>query len=144
MNPRRVSFILLVAAGCGGTAEVDLGPTGTVSGFAMIDGKPLAPETQIVFLEPAKGYCASGYLDAGGNYKATSWNDGNLPVGTYKVTVQPPPPPELSAEEALSDHGEKSNPPAEFPEKYREAATSGLEFTIAEGENTYAIELSLE
>lgn len=135
------SVVLLFAVGCG-EAEVDLGPTGTVGGFAMIDDVPLAVGTQVVFLEPAKGYCASGYVDAAGSYQASSWNEGQLPVGKYKVTIQPPPPPELTAEEALNDNGEKGNPPADFPAKYREISSSGLEFVVSEGDNTFLVELS--
>jgi len=98
-------------------------------------------------MEPKAGYLAFGMTDAEGNYKVTTWNDGNMPLGTYRVMVHPPAPANdsetASAEEILA-HPEKYKAvpvKSTIPKKYRETSTSGLTFDIREGANTVDIDL---
>jgi hypothetical protein len=48
----------------------------------------------------------------------------------------------LSADEMLDGGGDVAVPEAVFDKKYRQAATSGIEFTIDAGENTCDIPLT--
>lgn len=137
-----LSFLLL-SAGC--SSEVDYGPTGTVSGRLTLAGKPLGEGTQVVFMHPEKGYAAFGSTDPEGNFAITSWNDGNLPIGTYKVMIQPPAGdlnPETATDEQLLDGAPvEAVPKAEFDFKYRQISTSGLAYDVQQGSNNFDIDL---
>jgi hypothetical protein len=135
----------LLFVGCGG--DVDYGPTGTIKGKLTLEGKPLPAGSSAVFMEPKAGYLAFGLTDAEGNYTVNTWNDGNMPVGTYRVMVHPPGPAndseKASAEEIMA-HPEKFKAvpiKTDIPKKYRETATSGLSFEIKKGENVIDIDL---
>ena len=80
--------VVVIAIGCWGA--VDYGPTGTVAGRLTMDGKPLPAGHNVSFMDMEKGYLAFGQTDAEGNFKVDSWNEGNMPVGVYKVMIAPP------------------------------------------------------
>ncbi|MFG0333036.1 MAG: hypothetical protein ACF8TS_06700 [Maioricimonas sp. JB049] len=137
-------------AGCrGGT---DFGPMGSVTGKLTMDGEPMAAGTQLLFMQMEAGYAAFGETDAEGNYSIVWAREGErkaeIPTGTYKVLIQPPAvgrdTEELSAEEMLEGGGDV--PPAEpqFPRKYQQHSTSGLEYPVGEGENRIDIDISSE
>jgi hypothetical protein len=135
-------------AGCG--PGVNYGTTGTVAGKLTMEGQPMAAETQVIFMEPEKGYAAIANTDAAGNYKITQWNDGNikngaeLPVGKYRVMIQPPASKENSeptAEELMANPKLQRGAKVEFPERYRQTHTSGLEFEIKQGANDIPIDI---
>lgn len=136
-----LNMTALILSGCGSDG-VDYGPTGTVQGTVKLDEKAPAEKTQVTFLHPAEGYSATGYTDSEGKYKLTSWNSGNLPAGDYKVFVMPPEPKKLTPEEELERGPNDSDPEPEFDEEFSDAETSGLTFTVKEGENTFDVELS--
>jgi hypothetical protein len=137
--------MLLFLTACSG--DFDYGPTGTISGKLTLEGKPLPAGSSAVFMEPKAGYLAFGLTDAEGNYKVTTWNDGNMPIGTYRVMVHPPAPANdsetASAEEILANPEKYKARPVktDIPKKYREVSTSGLSFEIKKGENTIDIDL---
>lgn len=134
---------LLLLAGC--SSGVDYGPTGTVSGRLTKQGQSLAEGTQVVFMHPEKGYAAFGSTDAEGNFSITSWNEGNLPIGAYRVMIQPPAgdlnPDTASDEQLLEGAQVESVPEAEFDFKYRQTSTSGLAYEVEEGPNSFEIDL---
>lgn len=139
-------FILCLVSflGCGG---YDYGPTGKVSGTLTINGKPPAAGTAVSFMQMEKGFLAFGLTDAEGNFNVKSWNNGDMPVGKYKVMLAPPAgeaplPQNVSAEEAF-ENPELLEPTvkAEFPVKFRDTATSGLEFEVEAGKNAFPIDL---
>lgn len=137
-------LLLSTVAACGG--GVDYGPTGTIQGTLTMDGQPLPAGTQVVFMHPEKGYAAFGGTDAQGHYEITSWNDGQMPVGTYHVMIQPAAGANSDEEpspEDLLDNPEKFEQAAQanFPFKYRQTNSSGLEFPVTEGANTIDIEI---
>jgi len=137
-----VALLVVVVTGCSG--GVDYGPTGTAAGRLTMDKKLLQTGTQVVFMHPEKGYASFGTTDADGNFKITSWNEGNLPIGKYQVMIQAPAgadPESKSAEELLAPQtGELSQ--AEFPFKYRQTSTSGLEYEVKTGTNSFEIDLT--
>jgi hypothetical protein len=139
-----IAVLLLLVAIAGCSSGVDYGPTGTAAGRLTMDKKPLQTGTQVVFMHPEKGYASFGTTDADGNFKITSWNEGKLPIGKYQVTIQAPVGADLdgkSAEELLAPQtGELSQ--AEFPFKYRQTSTSGLEYEVKTGPNSFEIDLT--
>ena len=99
----------------------------------------------VSFMQLEQGFLAFGFTDAEGNFVVSSWNGGAMPVGKYNVMIAPPVAaattdatpeeqfenPELIAPKATSI----------FPQKYRDANTSELEFEIKEGENNFDVDL---
>ena len=140
--------ILFLGVGC--SKDFDYGETGRINGRLTFEGEVLAPGHGVIFMEPIKGFLAYGETDVDGYYDVSSWNNGNMPLGTYKVYIGTPPAPEprtdLTPEEAF-DHPELVDPPApplEFPKKYLDRDASGLEFTVKAGENEFDIDLKRE
>ena len=132
--------VVALLSGCSG--DFDYGPTGTITGRLTRNGKPVLPGTYVSFMEPEKGYLALGTTDLEGKYTVDSWNDGNMPVGTYGVMIQPPTgvdPEALSAEDLLKGKGKVA--PSDIPVKYRQFLTSGLKYPVKEGPNTIDIDL---
>jgi len=138
---------LLFVTGCGGGTE--FGEMGSVSGKLTMNGTPVSEGTQLLFMQMDKGYAAFGNTDADGNYTLTwmregkTWNE--VPTGTYKVLIQPPQVvdvEELSPEEMLEGKDEDIQPQKpEFPVKYQQHATSGLEYQVTPGANQINIDL---
>ncbi|PQO33830.1 hypothetical protein C5Y97_16525 [Blastopirellula marina] len=148
---RFVSFCLILfslsATGClQGNAT---GPTGTVDGHLTKKGKSLSADTKVVFMNSSSGLAAFGSTKEDGAFQILdSDNNEQLPVGTYRVMIQPPADQlggeeEPSAEEALDNpvHSKPKKNGAEFHFKYRQLSTSGLEYEIKEGPNTIDIDL---
>jgi hypothetical protein len=139
---------LVACAGCGG---YNYGPTGRITGRLTMDGKPLPQGTSVSFMQMEKGYLALGLTDADGKFEVGNapgtFNQGDMPVGTYKVMISLPSAEaqrkEMTPEEAFDNPditGEAVK--AEFPAKYRDVATSGLEFEIQPGKtNNFEIDL---
>lgn len=138
-----VTLMAFSLLGCGGPSY---GPTGKVTGKLTLDGKPLAVGTAVSFMQMEKGFLAFGLTDAEGKFEVKSWNNGDMPVGKYKVMLAPSttaaPAKPLSAEEAF-DHPELVEPVAkiDFPKKYRDTATSGLEVEVKAGKNDFPLDL---
>ncbi|QDT97524.1 hypothetical protein [Gimesia aquarii] len=130
------------------SSKTDYGPMGSVNGKLTLDGKTIDEGTQLLFMKMDAGYAAFGETDADGNYSITWARDGErkseLPLGSYKVLIQPPTvgknTEEMSAEEML-EGGDAAPAKPKFPVKYQQHSTSGLEYTIKEGENKIDIDL---
>jgi hypothetical protein len=152
MNCRRFRFLFLAVAaclitvGCGGTSY---GPTGKITGRLTLAGKPLAQGTAVSFMQMEKGFLAFGLTDADGKFEVTSWNGGNMPVGKYKVMIAPATGGTTSTEEMtpeeLFERPDLMDAPTskDVPKKYRDTATSDLEFDIKEGANEIPIDLGI-
>ncbi len=125
------------------------GPTGTVEGHLTSKGKTLSEDTKVVFINSSSGFAAFGATTEEGAFKILDSDDNaNLPVGTYRVMIQPPAnqlggEEEPSAEEALDNpvHSKPKKKSLEFDFKYRQLSTSGLEYEVKEGPNTIDIDL---
>lgn len=119
----------LAACGKGGYS----GPTGKVSGKVTLAGAPLSAGSTVTFIS-TQGHMASGATAADGSFKLLCNGAENIPAVTYKVQLSPPastaPAPLIDPSKPLP-----AAPPEPFPSKYAATATSGLEFTVKEGEN---------
>lgn len=140
-----IASISAFLPGCGG---YNYGPTGKITGRLTLDGKPLATGTAVSFMQMEKGFLAFGLTDADGKFEVKSWNNGDMPVGKYKVMLAPsttstaPPAKPPSAEEAF-ENPELVDPVAkiDFPKKYRDTSTSGLEVEVKAGKNEFPLDL---
>jgi len=138
--------VLLAAWGCG--KSHDYGPSGTVEGRLTHNGSVLSPETKVVFIHSHNGVAAFGSTDSDGKYKIRTPHGDQVPIGPYRVMIQPPESElggeeEPSAEDLLNDPNINRPQPNKsgFDFKYRQVSTSGLEYDVQEGKNTYEIDL---
>ncbi|MCA9116963.1 MAG: carboxypeptidase regulatory-like domain-containing protein [Planctomycetaceae bacterium] len=134
-------FLGLFLTGCGKDMTPDRGPDGTVSGQVTFGNQPVSEGT-VNFYSSTEGYIAHATIGSDGKYQL---NPGT-PVGEYQVTVTPPEvaPPVVMVEDnpdAVAAAPEAKEYP-NIPEKYRKTDTSGLQLTIAEGENTFDIKMA--
>lgn len=140
------SILILGTAGCGGAT--DFGDIGKITGNVTFQGSVPEAGTKVIFMKMDTGYAGFGFTDEAGQYGIEWHREGvkyeGMPVGTYKVLVSPPGTidvEELSAEEMLNGADNAPPPKPVFDKKYTQTATSGIEFTIAAGENTCDIKL---
>lgn len=141
-----VLSLVAVVLGCRGQS---FGPTGRVSGKLTMDGKPLPAGHAVSFMQMEKGFLAYGTTDAEGNFQVNSWNNGEMPVGSYDVMIAPPAgtdpaeDPNLSAEERFEKSATGAAPRQKIllPMKYRQTTTSGLKYDIKDGDNHFDIDL---
>lgn len=122
-------FVVL-ATGC------DRG-TGTLSGQVTYKGQPVT--SGMVTVVDADGVPHGASIQPDGKYRVT-----DVPAGPVRVAVTSPDP-RIAAAEA---RGEGATPPPAtaawrpIPERYADAATSGLTFTVKRGDNVFPIELT--
>jgi hypothetical protein len=124
--------LLGAVAGCGGD-----GLGAEVSGVVTLDGKPVGPGV-VVFAQPGGGsYPAEGAIQPDGSYFLKTSREIGLAPGRYQVALTVLEDPEIAP-------GERSMTPSKrvTPEKYSSHETSGLEFDVAEGDNTINLELT--
>lgn len=151
--------VALVLAGCGSADEKQV-VTGKVSGRVTLDGKPVQPGCVLTFLPVSAGAeISSGLVLDDGTFVATSGDISGIPIGEYRVIVSPPPLSPEDEEEltkknsqavmsALINKSPKELEKVEYPQdavvprKYWRDTTSGLTFTVKEGDNKAAFDLS--
>jgi len=103
-------------------------PRGTLVGSVQYQGTALQEGT-VQMYSPSLGEGGMAAIAADGSFTIEA-----LPPGKYELAIEPP--------EVLNDYGGKAAPGYEtkemenIPAKYRQFETSGLEVTIAEGENS--------
>jgi hypothetical protein len=137
---------LAAVGGCG--RGHDYGPTGTVEGRLTHQGNALSADTKVVFMHTQNGVAAFGATDAQGNFKISTVRGNQVPIGLYRVMIQPPESQlggdaEPTAEQLIDDPdiNRPKQTREEFDFKYRQLSTSGLEFDVQEGPNEFQIEL---
>lgn len=140
-----LALAMFASAGCGGT---DFGDIGQVKGKITYKGEIVEAGTKVIFMKMDKGYAGFAFTDAEGNYQLEWRREGTvydgLPVGTYKVLVEPPGMvdlEELSAEDMLDGKDNVAPVKPKFNKKYTQTSTSGLEYDIVVGENVIDISL---
>jgi hypothetical protein len=124
------AFATTVLAGCGGPYDA------SVSGVATLDSAPLSRGV-VSFTPTASGASAYGQIGADGKYQVWTGREEGLASGDYVVSV-------VSTEDT-GDRGKGGGPPplgkSITPDWYRDPNTSGLNFTVASGENEINLEL---
>lgn len=138
-------FLLASSTGCGGT---DFGEIGKIHGKITLRGEKIAKGTKVIFMKMDTGYAGFGFTDDEGKYSIEWHREGKvydgLPVGTYKVLVEPPGTIDveaMSADEMLAGVSNEAPPTPAFDKKYTQTSTSGIEFTIKGGDNSCDIPL---
>ena len=129
-------LLILIVLGCAAKDRWQAGrpPVHPVSGSVTYDGKPL-PQAIITFLPVTGSHTAFGRSDDQGNFRLTTFDDGDGAVaGDYNVTVT-----RIVVENEPDPRDPEHLPPlhhAEYsmiPENYAEADKSGLTLTVPEG-----------
>ena len=120
--------VIVLLAGCAPQEE----PTAAVSGKVTLDDEAVSAGTVLFMSED--GRAASAELRSDGSYTL------NCPLGSFKVSVTPPPP----ADPLANPDAAESEPAVEIPEKYQDFASSGLVAQVGDGANTFDIPLTSE
>lgn len=157
----RHSWLVVCAiclVGCGGSSGGYSGATGMVSGQMVIDGKPLREGCLVAFQASEEGFTATGVVKQDGKYTLTYNGSFQIPAVKYRIQLSPPSEtpefkpagsekqdPTSMALKVMGPPGsakvkEAVKPP--FPPKYSSAITSGIEYTVKEGQNTADFDLS--
>lgn len=131
-----IAIIPFLYAGCGQSNRV----TGTVT----FDGKPL-PAGQVTFLCDGKGRPAiAATISAAGAYEIVNPPTGRAHVFVRTFKPQPKPPPGVDPETGRDYSADwvDTGPFVPIPKKYASPETSGLEYRIIPGDQTFDIVLT--
>jgi hypothetical protein len=135
--PLILTVACLFISGCGGGSE----PTATVKGNVSLAGRPLE-EALVAFVGPTTAQAAT--TDQQGFFSISA----PIPIGNYRVSVSPPPPPTMSEDSAeyatlMSGKLKDAAPNQDFviPTKFHSTGSSGLAYELAEGINEIEIKL---
>jgi len=122
-----VSFAVVVA-GCRGT------PVGEVKGTVTFEGKAVS-EGRVSFLDQKAGTGDEALLKSDGSFAI----EKPLPVGDYKITIEP-----LIVRKQVDGKGPEvgvEKPAPDIPEKYRRIGTTELSATVVEGKNEVILKM---
>lgn len=122
-------IVLLAACGCG--ASVKEVPTGSVSGRVSMGGAALTEGT-VTLIGNGNGVSASAPLQPDGTFSISA----PIAAGTYKVAVDPPPPP---APDQLPPGTDPKPIESKIPTKYRSTGASTLSFEVKQGQSNEAV-----
>ena len=129
---------LLLAAIVLGVTGCDRGPPiSEVSGKVTFQGQPVSEG--VINFASESGFGAQARLAADGSYSLRSHHGKGIPLGSYKVSIAPPPFDPVPAD--------LSKPPAERPQypdipaRYRSFDTSGLTAEVREGGNVFEFDM---
>lgn len=118
-----ICTVLCASVGCSAK-------TGTVEGTVAVDGKPLGG-FQVTFTSQADGSTALGYAKSDGRYQIfRGRGKREIPVGEYKVTVQPTDVVDFVA-----------RPNVRLPSTYTDSSTTVLIESVEPGDNVIDFEL---
>lgn len=116
-----LSMSISLVAGCGESRK-----TAIVSGRVTLNGK-LVQRGAVVFMAEDGSYSESARIRASGDYRANK-----APLGQAKVAIVIPESPGADAT------------PREVPESIGNPETSGIQFDVMEGENSFDITLPVQ
>ncbi len=128
-----LAVVIATAVGCHSSSLP--GPSGTVSGTATYQDRPIPEGSAIVFVHKQTGIIASGVTDARGSFRVLMREAPDVLVGEYTVNVVPPG----EIPDTVSVVTEKNAPEAwkKVPKSYWTQTTSPETFTVQEGANDY-------
>lgn len=129
---RRAACAVFVVGACLGFSGCAEETDGSVSGKVTYQGKPVT-EGAVNFYAQATGVAAQANLDSSGAFTFAE----PLPLGVYKVFIQPPSPPQLPP-------GSPPPPKSQFsvPMQYQDATQSPLTEEVKPGVNEFSIDLT--
>jgi hypothetical protein len=145
---RRFTALLVLIAGCGDSAQVEvpLQKTVPVAGTVTFEGKPLV-RYLVTFHPTAGGRAAGGITDEQGHFVLGTNEEGDgASPGLSKVTViWAGPPPEEPGKETVYDNPQAApKPPVAIPERYHDPATTDVEQMVPEdGAGDLTIDLKM-
>jgi len=126
----------LFLAGCGPSGPK---PTATLSGKVTLSGSPAPAGTTVQFLDSKTGNVAVGLVGADGTYSAMANGEPRIFAGEYAVSARGP---EVVIDaDAAMEPGFKA-PVDPLPAKYHSAESSGEKVSVADGENTYNLDMT--
>ena len=139
-------LVVLFTIGCGGT---NFGPIGAIKGKLTMNQKTVPEGTKVIFMNSEIGHTGFGITDAEGNYQIEWRREGRtfngLPVGTYQVMIVPAlsaDVDEMSADEMLDGGPVAVRAQIVIPRKYLRTTSSGLEYSIVDGDNVIDIDIT--
>lgn len=130
--PLLISLCLLFLVGCHRGESL-----GKVCGNLKLAGQPVR-EGLIAFHDASRGIHMTANLRSDGSYEVVGAHGPGLPLGTYQVTVLPPP---MDLPVGYSSVGSTKKPSTSIPARYQNPTTSGLSLTVAEQENLFDVDL---
>ena len=117
--------VFCTCIGCGSSE-----PVGTVTGKVLFNNEPYS-EASVVFMCLETGQAGLGEVQSDGTFTLAA----SLPVGTYKVYLEP------SGIEAESEQPTPMAMGGEVPAKYWNEASTDISIDIKEGENEVIVPL---
>jgi len=124
-------LILPIMGGCGGGGKGKR-VTGRVDGTVTFNGQPVKGGS-VSFVSKTTGDGAGATIEPSGKFKVTD----PVPVGQYSAMVLPV----VLTPDEIAD-GKQPPPSNDIPEQYRSTETSGLNFEVKEGQNTFEIKMT--
>jgi len=117
---------ILAQVGCGTPQE----SPGVVKGRVVNQGKPIT-DANIYFEKADADHSVFANLQTDGTFHLKTNVSAGLPAGSYKIAVRPDPGKMVIL---VGDESKKLNHPL-IPERFMDAATSGLKAEVRPGEN---------
>lgn len=143
---------LASVSGCGSggsSAYIPSGDKGTVSGKVLLNDKPVPAGTSVQFTHTKVAVPAVSTVAADGSYSLEMIDTLQIPIGLYRITVQPPAQRAMSEAEyeafmAKGTDGREQSVDAStaIPSQYLRIETTPLKYEVKAGENTYDIKLT--
>jgi hypothetical protein len=146
-----LSIGLSMLVGCTDSTR-SFGKLVPVKGTVTYNGKPVPAGCAITFIHSERGFPASAPIAADGTYTLLFNGKPEVPVGTYKVSVTSPAAgvaadpssPDAYKAMMMKTPISKGGGPAKaatIPPKYATPETSGVTFSVVEGQATYDLDM---
>jgi len=91
----------------------------------------------LTLLLESTGSLVVAELDPDGNFRVSTPDGPEIPVGTYKVSVVPPEDPDSSSPQRMVGGKRGDLVSRTIPGKYRNPETSGLTVDVHKGDNEF-------
>lgn len=148
-SPWTLPLVAVLCLGPGCSQSTSLPSRVPVTGTVLYNGNPVSGAT-VVFEGDSVARPGVGVTDSAGKFRLSSYTEGDgVPPGRYRVAITkfeaPPPSQEDTSMEAAAARSPQpaSAPKSLLPKRYADAATSGFEETVAEGNaNDFRFELT--
>lgn len=132
------SLTVVLLAGCSGGGSGNNRPTGSVSGKVTLSGQPVTGGAVHFTSTKIASEAFGADLSSTGDFKVGA----NIPAGSYKVTLSPPPVgPSIGPDGQMRPADPKATQNA-VPAKYRTPEKSDKTVEVKTGSNTLTIELT--